>query len=242
MSADPFSVVSASSLRSVNSDPGSSSNGPANFARISRAAIWKSTSADGNRAPASVESTSDALVFSTRSSTVRPLPVNVNAPVSDPSNRSSSSHFDFERRREAARVQPCDVAARRVAELPIARFACRAACPARSARLRRSSRSSVPAAGPVAPLRLERIVAGGLRLELRHREPLGQPPHVEVAERPFEAIRQRPRRRRESERRARRRGRAVRGAAGIEAQNGLSRASVSSRGTSYTPCARTFAA
>ena len=45
MSAEPFSVVSASSLRSVNSDPGSSSNGPANFARISRSAIWKSTSA-----------------------------------------------------------------------------------------------------------------------------------------------------------------------------------------------------
>ncbi len=32
MSADPFSVVPASSLRSVNSDPGSSSNGPVNFA------------------------------------------------------------------------------------------------------------------------------------------------------------------------------------------------------------------
>ena len=93
MSADPFSVVSASSLRVVNSEPGSSSNGPVNFARISRAAIWKSTVADGNRAPASVESTSDALVFSTSSSTVRPLPVNVNAPVSEPLNRSSSSHF-----------------------------------------------------------------------------------------------------------------------------------------------------
>ena len=91
MSADPFSVVPASSLRSVNSDPGNCSNGPANFARISRAAIWKSTAADGKRAPARVESTSVAVVFSTRSSTVRPLPVNVKAPVSDPSRRSSSS-------------------------------------------------------------------------------------------------------------------------------------------------------
>ena len=125
----------------------------------------------GKRAPASVESTSDALVCNTSSSTVRPLPVNVNAPVSEPLNRSSSSHVDLERRGEPARIQPGDVAARRIAQRAIARLDREQRAGAKRAPSTIDSSSSRSA--PVAPARLERIVAGGLGLELRHRQRSG---------------------------------------------------------------------
>ena len=147
----------------------------------------------------------------------------------------------LERRRETSRVQPRDVAARGVAELTIARLRCRAACPARSAHPRPSSRRAFRCRSSRAPAprtyscRRPAFRASASRADraaAAYRDSgtclRGDTTAAATASRNGTS--------RASSRRA------VRGAAGIEAQHGLPGRASASRGTSYTPCARTFAA